>query len=33
MGKALSGGLYPVSAIVADDEVMDVFHPGDHGST
>jgi ornithine--oxo-acid transaminase len=33
MGKALSGGLYPVSAIVADDAVMDVFHPGDHGST
>jgi ornithine--oxo-acid transaminase len=33
IGKALSGGLYPVSAIVADDEVMDVFHPGDHGST
>jgi ornithine--oxo-acid transaminase len=33
IGKALSGGLYPVSAILADDEVMDVFHPGDHGST
>jgi ornithine--oxo-acid transaminase len=33
LGKALSGGLYPVSAIVADDEVMDVFRPGDHGST
>ena len=33
LGKALSGGLYPVSAIVADDEVMGVFHPGDHGST
>ncbi|MCZ6727325.1 MAG: ornithine--oxo-acid transaminase [Acidobacteria bacterium] len=33
MGKALSGGLYPVSAIVADEEVMSVFHPGDHGST
>lgn len=33
MGKALSGGLYPVSAIVADDAVMSVFHPGDHGST
>ncbi len=33
LGKALSGGLYPVSAILADDEVMDVFHPGDHGST
>ncbi len=33
LGKALSGGLYPVSAFVADDAVMDVFHPGDHGST
>ncbi len=33
LGKALSGGLYPVSAVLADDEVMDVFHPGDHGST
>jgi ornithine--oxo-acid transaminase len=33
VGKALSGGLYPVSAILADDEVMDVFHPGEHGST
>jgi ornithine--oxo-acid transaminase len=33
IGKALSGGLYPVSAILADDEVMGVFHPGDHGST
>ena len=33
LGKALSGGLYPVSAIVADHEVMDVFTPGDHGST
>jgi len=33
IGKALSGGLYPVSAIVADDEVMGVFAPGDHGST
>jgi ornithine--oxo-acid transaminase len=33
VGKALSGGLYPVSAILADDEVMSVFHPGDHGST
>ena len=33
LGKALSGGLYPVSAIVADDEVMGVFRPGDHGST
>ena len=33
LGKALSGGLYPVSAVLADDEVMGVFHPGDHGST
>jgi ornithine--oxo-acid transaminase len=33
IGKALSGGLYPVSATLADDEVMDVFRPGDHGST
>ncbi len=33
IGKALAGGFYPVSAILADDEVMSVFHPGDHGST
>jgi ornithine--oxo-acid transaminase len=33
VGKALSGGFYPVSAFLADDEVMGVFHPGDHGST
>ncbi len=33
VGKALSGGLYPVSGILATEEVMDVFHPGDHGST
>ncbi|GAB4552323.1 MAG: ornithine--oxo-acid transaminase [Anaerolineae bacterium] len=33
LGKALSGGFYPVSAIVADDPVMNVFQPGDHGST
>ena len=33
LGKALGGGLYPVSAVLADDEVMDVFKPGDHGST
>jgi ornithine--oxo-acid transaminase len=33
LGKALGGGLFPVSAIVADDAVMNVFHPGDHGST
>ncbi|HVS16097.1 MAG TPA: ornithine--oxo-acid transaminase [Thermoanaerobaculia bacterium] len=33
LGKALSGGVYPVSVMLADDEVMDVFRPGDHGST
>jgi ornithine--oxo-acid transaminase len=33
LGKALGGGVYPVSAAVADEEVMDVFAPGDHGST
>ncbi|MEM6454776.1 MAG: ornithine--oxo-acid transaminase, partial [Acidobacteriota bacterium] len=33
IGKALSGGVYPVSAILADDAVMNVFTPGDHGST
>ncbi|NOZ95038.1 MAG: ornithine--oxo-acid transaminase [Acidobacteria bacterium] len=33
IGKALSGGMYPVSAILADNEVMGVFRPGDHGST
>lgn len=33
IGKALSGGLYPVSAFLADDAVMDVFSPGTHGST
>jgi ornithine--oxo-acid transaminase len=33
VGKALAGGFYPVSAVLADDEVMDVFSPGDHGST
>ncbi len=33
LGKALSGGMYPVSVFVADDELMGVFHPGDHGST
>jgi ornithine--oxo-acid transaminase len=33
VGKALSGGMYPVSAILADDEVMGVFNPGEHGST
>jgi len=33
IGKALSGGFYPVSAFLSSQEVMDVFHPGDHGST
>jgi ornithine--oxo-acid transaminase len=33
VGKALAGGFYPVSAMLADDEVMSVFNPGDHGST
>ncbi len=33
LGKALSGGLYPVSAVLADDEVMLTIHPGQHGST
>jgi len=33
IGKALGGGVYPVSAFCATDEVMAVFAPGDHGST
>jgi len=33
VGKALGGGCVPISAILADDEVMGVFKPGDHGST
>lgn len=33
LGKALSGGMYPVSATCADTAVMEVFEPGDHGST
>ena len=33
VGKALSGGFYPVSAVLASEEVLGVFHPGDHGST
>jgi ornithine--oxo-acid transaminase len=33
LGKALGGGLLPVSAFVARDDVMRVFQPGDHGST
>ena len=33
VGKALGGGVYPVSAMLSGDEVMAVFRPGDHGST
>lgn len=33
LGKALSGGLYPVSAVLADDEIMLCIRPGEHGST
>jgi len=33
LGKALGGGLFPVSAVVADHDVMGVFTPGSHGST
>jgi len=33
LGKALSGGVYPVSAVLADNQIMDVIKPGQHGST
>ena len=33
LGKALSGGAYPVSAVLADDAIMNVIKPGQHGST
>jgi ornithine--oxo-acid transaminase len=33
LGKALSGGAYPVSAVLADDEIMECLRPGEHGST
>lgn len=33
LGKALSGGMYPVSAVLANDSVMNVIKPGQHGST
>ncbi|MEY4286155.1 MAG: Ornithine aminotransferase [Bacteroidota bacterium] len=33
LGKALSGGVYPVSAVLADDHIMMVIKPGQHGST
>ena len=33
LGKALSGGMYPVSAVLANDNIMQGIHPGQHGST
>ena len=33
IGKALSGGFYPVSAVLSSREIMGIFNPGDHGST
>jgi ornithine--oxo-acid transaminase len=33
IGKALSGGFYPISAVLADNALMDLFQPGEHGST
>ncbi len=33
LGKALSGGVYPVSAVLADNNIMEVIKPGQHGST
>ncbi|MFD2561147.1 ornithine--oxo-acid transaminase [Aquimarina rubra] len=33
LGKALSGGAYPVSGVLADDHIMEVIRPGNHGST
>ncbi|MDX1364668.1 MAG: ornithine--oxo-acid transaminase [Arenibacter latericius] len=33
LGKALSGGAYPVSCVLADDKIMEVIGPGNHGST
>jgi len=33
LGKALAGGVYPVSAVCADEEYMNLYRPGDHGST
>jgi len=33
LGKALSGGVYPVSAVLASNEIMEVIQPGQHGST
>lgn len=33
LGKALGGGVYPISAVVANSDILDVFNPGSHGST
>ena len=33
LGKALSGGVFPVSAVLCDDEIMMCIKPGEHGST
>jgi ornithine--oxo-acid transaminase len=33
LGKAISGGVYPVSAVLCDNEIMNVIQPGQHGST
>lgn len=33
LGKALSGGVYPVSAVLSSEAIMEVFRPGEHGST
>ena len=33
LGKAISGGVYPVSAVLCDNHIMEVIHPGQHGST
>lgn len=33
LGKAISGGMYPVSAVLANDDIMNVIKPGQHGST
>jgi ornithine--oxo-acid transaminase len=33
LGKAISGGVYPVSAVLADNAIMNVIKPGQHGST
>ncbi|HET9588796.1 MAG TPA: aminotransferase class III-fold pyridoxal phosphate-dependent enzyme, partial [Anaerolineales bacterium] len=33
IGKALSGGFYPVSAVLADEDLLGLFKPGEHGST